>query len=95
VGINEFKDEHQKIEIPLLEISPEVEKKQVERLSQLRKDRNNQAVKEGLAKLKSAAENNKNLMPVLVECAKAYATVGEMVNILKEVFGEYVEPADF
>jgi methylmalonyl-CoA mutase N-terminal domain/subunit len=95
VGINEFKDEDQKIEIPLLEISPEVEKKQVERLSQLRKDRNNQAVKEGLAKLKSAAENNKNLMPVLVECAKAYATVGEMVNILKEVFGEYVEPADF
>ena len=52
-------------------------------------------MKEGLAKLKSAAENNKNLMPVLVECAKAYATVGEMVNILKEVFGEYVEPADF
>lgn len=95
VGVNAFKEENEKIEIPLLEISPEVEKKQRAELAALRRDRDNSAVQKCLAALKDAAVNDKNLMPLLVDAAKAYATVGEMVDTLKEVFGEYVEPAEF
>ncbi len=95
VGINEFQEKDEKIEIPLLQISPEVEKRQIKRLGELRKKREQQEVDTQLQRLKKAAKDNTNLMPVLIDCAKAYATVGEMVNTLKEEFGEYVEPTDF
>lgn len=95
VGVNAFQDKDEKIDIPLLQISPETEKRQVERLKQLKRDRNNAKVEALLKDLKQAAIENQNLMPVIIECAKAYATVGEMVNTLKEVFGEYQEPTDF
>ncbi|HHJ53390.1 MAG TPA: methylmalonyl-CoA mutase, partial [Caldithrix abyssi] len=95
VGVNKFQDEDEKIEIPILEIGPEVEKKQRDNLKKLRAERDNKRVQNCLAELKHAAQNDINLMPKLVECAHAYATVGEMINTLKEVFGEYVEPAEF
>jgi len=95
VGVNAFKEKDEKIEIPLLQISPEVEKQQVKQLKQLRNSRDNAQVKAALKELKEAAKGRTNLMPILVKCSKAYATVGEMVNTLKEVFGEYIEPADF
>ncbi len=95
VGVNAFQDKDEKIDIPLLQISPETEKRQIERLKQLKRDRNNAKVEALLKDLKQAAIENQNLMPVIIECAKAYATVGEMVNTLKEVFGEYQEPTDF
>ncbi len=95
VGVNDFVDENEKIEIPILEISPEVEAKQRRQLKELRETRDNKAVKACLAELKEAAERDKNLMPVLIKAAKAYATVGEMINTLKDVFGEYVETVDF
>ncbi|NOX89224.1 MAG: methylmalonyl-CoA mutase family protein [Calditrichaeota bacterium] len=95
VGVNAFKEKNEKIEIPLLQVSPEVEKRQVERLKALKRERDNTKVNSLLKELRQAAVENKNLMPVIVECAKAYATVGEMVNTLKEVFGEYRESADF
>jgi methylmalonyl-CoA mutase N-terminal domain/subunit len=72
-----------------------VEKEQVRKLQQLRKKRNNSQVEDKLNQLKSAARTNTNLMPLLVECAKTYCTLGEMVNTLKEVFGEYDEPKFF
>ena len=95
VGVNAFKDEDEKIEIPILEISPEVEQKQKRQLKELREQRDNALVEECLRELKEAAQNDMNMMPILVKAAKAYATVGEMINALKEVFGEYVEPAEF
>ncbi len=95
VGVNAFKDKDEKIEIPLLQISPEVEQEQVKRLQALKRERDNKKVQSLLKDLKQAAIENKNLMPVIIEAAKAYATVGEMVNTLKEVFGEYQEPTDF
>ncbi len=95
VGVNDFVDETEKIEIPILEISPEVEAKQRRQLKELRETRDNNAVRACLTELKEAAERDKNLMPVLIKAAKAYATVGEMINTLKDVFGEYVEPVDF
>jgi methylmalonyl-CoA mutase N-terminal domain/subunit len=95
VGVNGFVEEAEKIEIPLLTINKEVEAQQVRRLTGLKKKRDNAAVKEALEDLKQAASGKKNLMPVLVRAAKAYATLGEMVNVLKTVFGEYIEPAEF
>ena len=95
VGVNDFVDENEKIEIPILEISPEVEAKQKRQLKELRASRDNALVQACLKELKEAAQNDTNLMPILVKSAKAYATVGEMINTLKDVFGEYMEPVDF
>ncbi len=95
VGVNEFVEPDEKIEIPILLIPEQVEKRQHARVKELRESRDHQQVKATLAELKSAAEENRNLMPYLIECAKAYCTLGEMVNTLKEVFGEYEEPSDF
>jgi methylmalonyl-CoA mutase N-terminal domain/subunit len=95
VGVNDFKDEDEKIEIPLLQISSEVEINQREALKKLRAERENNKVTTCLAALKQGAKSDKNLMPLLIECAKNYASLGEMVNVLKEVFGEYVESAEF
>jgi methylmalonyl-CoA mutase N-terminal domain/subunit len=95
VGVNEFTEADEKIEIPILLIPEEVEKGQIKKLQQLKKKRNNDQVDEKLKQLKSAAQTSTNLMPLLVECAKAYCTLGEMVDILKEVFGEYDEPKFF
>ncbi|MDT3697185.1 MAG: methylmalonyl-CoA mutase family protein [Ignavibacterium sp.] len=95
VGINEFVEENEKIEIPILTISPEVQKQQIKRLSELKQSRNQKDVDESLKNIKQAAVDGKNLMPVFLEAAKKYVTLGEMVSELKEVFGIYEETAVF
>jgi methylmalonyl-CoA mutase, N-terminal domain len=95
VGVNDYIEENEKIEIPILTISPEVEKKQRERLAGLRMSRNQVAVNTSLAALKTAARDGSNLMVPLIECTKSYATLGEMCSTLAEVFGIYEEPAIF
>ncbi len=95
VGVNDFADQDEKIEIPLLLIPDEVEKQQVRNLKNLRSKRNNKLASEKLGQLKTTAASDENLMPILIECAKAYCTLGEMVDTLKEVFGEYEEPKFF
>jgi methylmalonyl-CoA mutase N-terminal domain/subunit len=91
VGVNEYVIEDEKIEIPILKIDPEVERIQVERVRALRARRDNDLVKRHLEALKNAAAGRDNLMPVIVEAARAYATLGEMIEVLKGVFGEYRE----
>jgi methylmalonyl-CoA mutase N-terminal domain/subunit len=95
VGVNEFILEDEKLEIPLLRIDPEVERRQVERLQKLRKERDNIVCERRLKELKMAAKSNENLMYPILECARAYCTLGEITNALKEVFGEYKEEAFF
>jgi methylmalonyl-CoA mutase N-terminal domain/subunit len=95
VGVNEFVEEEEKLEIPILEISPEVEIKQRKRLAELRQSRNNDDVERTLSELKRAAADGENLMPKLIECTKAYATLGEMCKTLTEVFGVHEEIAVF
>lgn len=95
VGINEFVEENEKIEIPILTISPEVQKQQIKRLSELKQSRNQGDVEVSLKNIKQAATDNKNLMPVFLEAAKKYVTLGEMIGELKEVFGIYEETAVF
>ena len=78
-----------------MEIKKEVEEKQVERLAKLRTSRDSDKVKQALNRLDEAAGEGRNLMPEFINCAKMYATLGEMVKILKKRYGEYVEPAQF
>ena len=95
VGINEFVEEDEKIEIPILTISPQVEIAQKKRLAEIKQSRNNEMVEECKAEIKEAAENGNNLMPVFVKAARNYVTLGEMVGELREEFGTYEEVAVF
>ncbi|MEO0096405.1 MAG: methylmalonyl-CoA mutase family protein [candidate division WOR-3 bacterium] len=94
VGINIFEEE-EKPDIEILKIPPEVEVEQIKSLKKVKKERNNAKVKEKLKDLRKAAENGENLMPRILECVRAYATLGEMCGTLKEVFGVYREPIIF
>jgi len=95
VGVNEFVEENEKIDIPILQISPEIEKKQRERLAALKQSRNQKAVEESLAAIGKAAVDGTNLMPVFIQAAENYVTLGEMVNELKKHFGVYEEAVVF
>jgi methylmalonyl-CoA mutase N-terminal domain/subunit len=94
VGVNVFEEE-EKPDIDLLKISPEVEKFQVKQLRKVKKERSNRKVTQGLGDLRKAARNGENLMPRILDCVRAYATLGEMCNTLKEEFGVYHEPIIF
>jgi methylmalonyl-CoA mutase N-terminal domain/subunit len=95
VGVNEFVEKDEKIDIPILLISPEVEIKQKKRLADLKQSRNENSVKESLNEIKNAAVNGDNLMLVLIKAAQNYVTLGEMVNEMKVIFGTYEEAAVF
>ncbi|MGZ4887048.1 MAG: methylmalonyl-CoA mutase family protein, partial [Candidatus Aminicenantales bacterium] len=91
VGVNEFVNTDERIEIPVLEIDESVEKDQVGRLAEIRRHRDNLAVQARLAGLRKAAAGTDNLIPHLLESARVYATVGEITEALIAVFGEYRE----
>jgi len=95
VGVNDFIEENEKIEIPILTISPEVEIAQRKRIADLRQSRNQKDVDESLVEIFSAAENGNNLMPIFVKAAHNKVTLGEMVGELKKVFGTYEEVVVF
>ncbi|HEY8530833.1 MAG TPA: methylmalonyl-CoA mutase family protein, partial [Limnochorda sp.] len=92
VGVNAFR---QGDETPpeIFRIRPDVEREQVERLRRLRAQRDNQAVARELARLREAARAGENLMPYLMDAVRSYATLGEMADTLRDVFGEYQERA--
>ena len=75
----------------ILRISPEVERYQKEKLERVKKERNTARVKETLKRLREAAEGTENLMPYILEAVKAYATLGEIADTLREVFGEHTQ----
>lgn len=95
VGVNEFVEPNEKIDIPILTIPPEVEIQQKKRLADLKQSRNQFAVEESLKEIRQAAVDGNNLMPVLIKAAQNYVTLGEMVGELKEVFGTYEEVSVF
>ncbi|MBU1101058.1 MAG: methylmalonyl-CoA mutase family protein [Bacteroidetes bacterium] len=95
VGVNEFVEEGEKVDIPILQVSPEVEKRQVEQLRELKQSRNVELVKASLNEITDAAINSKNLMPVFIKAAENNVTLGEMVSELKKHFGIYEESAVF
>ncbi len=91
VGVNEYVGEHEPIEI--LQIDENVARSQAERLARLRKERSNDEVRRRLAALRKAAEGEENLMPHIYEAVKAYATLGEICDAMRDVFGTYEETA--
>ena len=93
VGVNKFVKENEEIEIPILEIRKEVEIEQISLLSNLKDTRNKHAVKQSLDAITEAAKNSDNLMPLIINAAKNYATMGEIVDAMKVVFGEWEENA--
>ena len=94
VGVNKY-TEGADMEVELHEYNESWAQLQIDRLKILRKERDNQAVVASLKALEKAAVEKKNVMPILVECCKCYATVGEMADVFRDVFGEYVEPNIF
>jgi methylmalonyl-CoA mutase N-terminal domain/subunit len=94
VGVNKFQQAEEK-PIEILRIDPAVEHRQRERLAEVKRKRDVGTVEEALQKLKRAAEGNENTMPSLLGAVRAYATLGEMCAVLKEVFGVYTETAVF
>ncbi|NCQ16974.1 MAG: methylmalonyl-CoA mutase [Ignavibacteria bacterium CG_4_8_14_3_um_filter_37_9] len=95
VGVNEFVEENEKVDIPLLTVSPEVERVQHEQLEALKQSRNPKVVEKALEEIQLAAKENRNLMPVLLDAAEKYVSLGEMVEELRRVFGTYQETAVF
>jgi len=91
VGVNKFTIEEE-LKIPILKVDPEVQRRQIERLMKVKAERDNEAVKEALEWLRSAAENDENVMPPIMEAVKSYATIGEIMGVLKEVYGTYKKP---
>ncbi|ANE41796.1 methylmalonyl-CoA mutase [Fervidobacterium sp. SC_NGM5_O18] len=91
VGVNKFQIEEDLKQTQILKVDPELEKKQKERLKKLKERRDNEKVKKLLNKIKEVAATDENLFPYVLEAVKAYATVGEISNALREVFGEYTE----
>lgn len=95
VGVNEFVEENEQLDIPILVIPPEVEFQQRKRIAEVRSTRDPLRADESLSHLRQAAADGSNIMPPLLECTRAYVTLGEMCNTLAEVFGVYEEPAVF
>ncbi|MFX1564443.1 MAG: methylmalonyl-CoA mutase [Promethearchaeota archaeon] len=94
VGVNDYITDD-RLEIPVLKIDPEVERTQLARLQKTRKTRNNQKVDELLSNLQRAAAGTDNLLPHILAAVREYATVGEICNALRDVYGEYQEPIIF
>jgi len=92
VGLNKFQVGKEKLP-DLLKVDPEVEAQQVARLKELRSTRDNAAVQQALAELKAAAQGTDNLMYPILKAVKTMATLGEICDTLREVFGEYEAPA--
>jgi methylmalonyl-CoA mutase N-terminal domain/subunit len=92
VGVNEYAL-NEPITIPILEMDREGEKRQLERLSRLRRERDNELVSIKLEALRQAARGNENLMPYILEAVDAYSTLSEVSDVLRKVFGEYRLPA--
>jgi len=88
VGVNQFQSEEETMK-DLLKVNPEIEKQQVKKLGEVKNKRDESKVQESLHLLKEAASSDKNVMPFILDCVKGYATLGEICDQLREIFGEY------
>jgi methylmalonyl-CoA mutase, N-terminal domain len=94
VGVNGYAND-EPLTIPILEMDPEGYERQVARLCRVRAERDNGAVVASLDRLRDAARDQVNLMPPILDAVNAYATLGEITDVFREVFGEYQEPVFF
>jgi methylmalonyl-CoA mutase N-terminal domain/subunit len=89
VGVNAYKSED--APVPVMKIDPALEARQVERLRAFRAERNNTAARQAVDAVRTAARGNENLVPLIVAAVKAEATLGEISDAMRDVFGEYRE----
>ncbi|MGH2394817.1 MAG: methylmalonyl-CoA mutase family protein, partial [Candidatus Limnocylindria bacterium] len=93
VGVTRYVDRDEELGIPLLEITPDMERRHLDRLARVRAERDADTHTRAITRLREqAARPAVNLMPAIVEAVQAYATIGEMCGVLRAVFGEYREP---
>src|SRR2546421_12300199 len=96
VGVNKFETDEERPEVEGYELDEKGRLRQLERLAEVKRTRSAAEVRAALDALeKAAAADDANLMPLLVDCAKAYCTVGEMVDVLKQQWGEFQQPVVF
>jgi methylmalonyl-CoA mutase N-terminal domain/subunit len=95
VGVNKFVDEEEDHDIPTLKIGQDKEDEQIAFVKKVKAKRNKDKVGSALARIKADAKANKNLMPAIVEAVKAYASVGEICDVFREVYGVYRDPANY
>jgi methylmalonyl-CoA mutase N-terminal domain/subunit len=92
VGVNGYVDKTEDLRIPILQMDPHGYDRQVARLQKVREERDNEKVGAALSALRQAAEGTENTMPYIIEAVKAYATLGEITDVFRDVFGTYEEP---
>jgi methylmalonyl-CoA mutase N-terminal domain/subunit len=98
VGVNEYLEPDEKLEIPILYIGDEVEEEQKRCIAEVKRTRDDRACTTALRALTDAARKpagQANLMERILDCARAYATEGEIRNAMREVFGDHVESPEF
>jgi methylmalonyl-CoA mutase N-terminal domain/subunit len=91
VGVNDYKNEKEDLPIELLRVDRKAEKTQTAALSKLKRERNKKKVEAALDNLRHAAEKDENLMPTIIDAVKVYSTLGEICEVLRQVYGEYKE----
>ncbi len=94
VGVNDYVIEED-LKVPTLYVDYEGQKTHLERLNRVRRERDATAVKKALENLRRVAEGTENTMPAIIEAVRAYATLGEIMDVFRSVFGVYMEPAVF
>ena len=87
VAVNQF-EQREPCSVPLLKIDEEVANEQIRKLNKLKEERDNKKVNEKLLRLKEAAKGTENLMPFIIDAVREYASIGEIINVLKEIFGD-------
>lgn len=95
VGVNRYQSEEKKRQIETLYIDREVERSQIQRLAEMRRQRKSHPFEDSLRKLKDDAQAGKNLMPAIIDCVKAQASLQEVCDLLRTVYGEYRETGHF
>lgn len=95
VGVNKFVTEEGVNKYSILKVSPQVVRKQIQKTKRIKRARDNSKTKRFLRVLERAAINNKNVMTSILSCVKAYATIGEISDTLRQVYGEYKEKSLF
>jgi len=95
VGVNEFVTDEPELSIPLLKISEDTEREQTRRMAEMRRTRDNDLCTQRLESLRAAARSSENVVPYILDCARAYCTLFEIRRAMEDVFGAYREPVFF
>lgn len=90
VGVNQFIEESSDEKINLLKIDDSIQKKQLEKLNEVRKTRDNTRVQDCLKKLRDVALSDKNIIPIIIDCVECYSSIGEISDTLRKVWGEHI-----